>query len=154
MKRKLTFFYFILFGVLFLPVGRGAINVSGINYFLFDLFLPAQRNLWDLSSPTRYWTWVLSSDNANSWPLAHWGIPALIFFFFLMNILLTVNILVSFQNLNQKGRLVLCLWSSLVIAAVITSYFYNFFFKNAITVNAQMCLFDLRSWSILYCHST
>lgn len=54
MKRKLTFFYFILFGVLFLPVGRGAINVSGINYFLFDLFLPAQRNLWDLSSPTRY----------------------------------------------------------------------------------------------------
>ena len=55
MERKLTFFYFMLFGVLFPPVSRGAISVSGIHYFLFYLFiLPAPHNLWDLSSPTRY----------------------------------------------------------------------------------------------------
>lgn len=39
MERKLTFFYFMLFGVLFPSVGRGAINVSGIHYFLFYVFI-------------------------------------------------------------------------------------------------------------------
>lgn len=39
MERELTFFYFILLGVLFPPVGRSAINVSGINYFVFYLFI-------------------------------------------------------------------------------------------------------------------
>lgn len=41
--------------------------------FIFLLAMP--HSSWDLSFPTRAWTWALGSDSVESQPLSHQGIP-------------------------------------------------------------------------------
>ena len=49
--------------------------VWGFYLFVFLFLLAAPHCLWDLSSPTRDWTWALGSENVESQAVDHQGIP-------------------------------------------------------------------------------
>ena len=54
-------------------------------------FLAVPHILWDLSSPTRDWTWALGSVSAESQPLDRQGIPLTLLFIFLFLFFLWEN---------------------------------------------------------------
>ena len=79
-------------------------------------FLTTAHIFWDLSSPTRDWTWAHGSESAKSWPLDPQGIPSNIIsvpLFLLYNRPLMIQMLGLLILSSGSSRLCSFLFSSL-----------------------------------------